>query len=295
MKKKAAKKGAKKRASLLTTVLASVAGFLMVVLVALVLLIPKDQEPAPTEPSTEATTEITEAPTEESTEESTEPEETEPQMLEHMAELYAQNPDIVGWIRIEGTQLDYPVMYTPDDEEKYIRADFEGNVDLSGLPFIDMDCSVDPESQALIIYGHNMKDGTGFRTLLSYEKKEFLEEHPTIYYSTLYEERTYEVLAMFYDQIYLKSATNFKFYQFIDPETEEDFLEGIEYFQKKSIHKTDVTAEYGDSLLTLVTCAYHVDNGRYVVVARQVKEDVELETAELETTELETAATENAS
>ena len=266
----------------------------VIVLVVLILLIPKNQEPAPTEPSTEVTTEATtEAPTE--TEETTEPEETEPQMLEHMAELYAQNPDIVGWIRIEGTELDYPVMYTPDDEEKYIRADFEGNVDLSGLPFIDKDCTVDPESQALIIYGHNMKDGTAFRTLLSYEKKDFLEEHPTIYYSTLYEERTYEVLAMFYDQIYLKSATNFKFYQFIDPETEEDFLEGIEYFQKKSIHKTDVTAEYGDSLLTLVTCAYHVDNGRYVVVARQIKDDVELETAEVETLEEVTTATESAS
>ena len=271
MKKKPVKKGAAK-GSRTTLILGAVAALMLLLLVVMLALIPREkEEPAPT---TEAPT--TEAPTSETTEEpTTEPEETEPQMLAHMAELYAENPDIVGWIRIEGTDLDYPVMYTPDDEEKYLRLDFEGNVDLSGLPFVDKDCTFDPESQALVIYGHNMKNGTAFRTLFDYEKKAFLEEHPTIYFSTLYEERTYEVLAMFYDEIYLKTATNFKFYQFIDPETEEDFLEGIEYFKDKSILDTGVTAEYGDRLITLVTCAYHTDMGRYVVVAREVTEDVE--------------------
>ena len=258
-------------ASKLTVALAICAGVLLVLLVAMILLLPKKEEPAPTEPPTETTTVATE--------ESTEPEETEPVMLAHMAELYAQNPDIIGWIRIDGTKLDYPVMYTPDDEEKYIYANFEGEYDKSGLPFIDKDCTMDPESQALVIYGHNMKNGTAFKTLFSYEKKKFLEENPTIYFSTLYEERTYEVLAMFYDEVYLKTDTCFKFYQFIDPETEEEFNEGIEYFKNRSIIDTGVTAEYGDRLITLVTCAYHKDYGRYVVVAREVPEATE--TAEI--------------
>lgn len=272
MKKKAVKKGVSRGASRLTGVLAAVAGVMLVVLAGLILLIPKNEEPAPTTvPSTE---EVTTAPV---TEETTAPEVTEPEkeMLPHMAELYAQNPDIIGWIRIEGTKVDYPVMYTPENEDKYLYINFEGGVDLSGVPILDKDCTVDPESQVSIIYGHNMKDGSAFRTILQYENKKFLEEHPTIYFSTLYEERTYEVMAMFYDQMYLKTDTNFKFYQFIDPETEEDFLEGIEYFMNKSILDTGVTAEYGDRLLTLVTCAYHTDMGRYVVVAREVTEDVE--------------------
>lgn len=269
MKKKAVKKAARKGGNLLTTMLACIAVLMMLVLAALILLIPKEEEPVPTEAPTE-TTAVTEASTE--PEETTEPER---EMLPYMAELYEQNPDIVGWIRIEGTKLDYPVMYTPDDEEKYLYADFEGNLDLSGLPFVDTDCSMDPESQALLIYGHNMKDGSAFRTLLQYEKQKFLQENPKIYFSTLYEERTYEIMAMFYDQIYLKTATNFKFYQFIDPETEEEYQEGIDYFLDKSILDTGVTAEYGDRLLTLVTCAYHTDMGRYVVVAREVTEDID--------------------
>lgn len=254
----------------LTIALAVCAAVLLVLLVVLILLIPKKEEPVPTEPSTEAT-EI-----ETTTEETTEPEETEPVMLEHMAALYALNPDIIGWIRIEGTQLDYPVMFTPDDEQRYLHADFEGDYDLSGLPFIDKDCTMDPESQALILYGHNMKNGTAFKALFGYEKAEFLEEHPTISFTTLYEERTYEVLAMFYDEVYRKSDTCFKFYQFIDPETEEEFNEGIQYFKDHSILDTGVTAEYGDNLITLVTCAYQKANGRFVVVAREVTEDTEI-------------------
>lgn len=275
MKKKAVKMTAALLGGKLTAVLAGVAGFTLVLLVSMILLIPKDEEPAPTTVPTTVPTEtttttepVTEVPTEET-------EETGPKMLEHMAELYEQNPDIVGWIRIDGTKLDYPVMYTPEDEEKYIRADFEGKLDLAGTPFIDKDCTMDPESQNLLIYGHNMKDGTAFHTLFDYMQKKFLQEHPTIYFSTLYEERTYEVLAMFHDEIYTVNSTHFKFYEFIDPETEEEFQKGIDYFKKRSIYKTNLDVEYGDKLLTLVTCSYHTTFGRFVVVAREITNDVE--------------------
>ena len=246
-----------------TTIIVAIVAVLLVAVAALVFLLPKEEPPKPSE--TEETTtepEVTEGP-------------TEPVMLEHMAELYAQNPDIVGWIRIDGTKLDYPVMYTPDDEEKYIHADFEGNVDFAGLPFIDKDCTMDPESQNLIIYGHNMKNGTAFKTLFSYIEEEFWEENPTIYFSTLYEERTYEVLSVFYDRVYQKTDTCFKFYQFIDPETEEEFDEAMTYYQEHALYDTGVTAEYGDSLITLVTCSYHTRRGRLVVVAREVTEPQE--------------------
>ena len=272
MNKKPVKKGASKGGNKLTTVLAIVAGLLLVLLIAMILLVPKNQEPAPTEPSMEATTETT-APV---TEESTEPEETGPQMLPNMAELYEKNPDVVGWVRIGDTKLNYPVMHTPEDEEKYLFADFEGEVDLSGLPIMDRRCSMDPESQNLIIHGHNMRDGSAFKTLFEYKYTKFLEENPTIYFSTLYEERTYEVAYVFYDQAYPESSKNFKFYEFVNPETEEEFQKGIKHFKELNFMKTGVEVEYGDNLLTLVTCAYHVPNGRFIIVARQVKDNVEI-------------------
>lgn len=210
--------------------------------------------------------------------ETTEPSEsveTEPVMLPKMAELYEKNKDVVGWIRIDDTKLDYPVMFTPDDEERYIRANFEGNFDLSGLPFVDKDCSVEPESDNLIIYGHNMKNGTGFKTLHSYVDKSYWEEHPNIYFSTLYEERNYEIIAAFYDRVYYKHEDVFKFYQFIDAEDEAHFNEAMSYYKKKALYDTGVTAEYGDHLITLVTCSYHVDDGRFVVVAREVTDETD--------------------
>lgn len=258
---------AKKPASVYARFAAVLAVVLAVLLIVALRGCQQEEEPDPTEETyVETTEESTEA-----TEESTGP--TEPVMLEYMAELYAQNPDIVAWITIEGTALDYPVMYTPDDEERYIRKDFEGNYDYSGLPFVDKDCSIDPESDNVIIYGHNLKNGKAFTTIMSYKNKSFWEEHPTIKYTTLYEERTYEIVAVFRDKVYYKSDTCFKFYQFIDAENEEDFNEAMTYYKEHSLYDTGVTAEYGDSLLSLVTCSYHTDNGRFVVIARQITDE----------------------
>lgn len=238
---------------------------LMILLTALPACRMDREEPVTTEPA-----EVTETavPTETSAE--TEPPQTEPEMLPHMEALYAQNPDTVGWIRIDGTKLDYPLMFVPEEEQRYLHADFEGNYDYSGLPFIDKDCSLDPESDNLIIYGHNMANGTAFRTLMYYQQEQFWKEHPTIFLSTLYEEREYEIISCFFDRVYKKSDTNFKFYQFIDPETEAEFHVARDYYNTHSLYDTGLEAEYGDSLITLVTCAYHVDNGRFVVVARLV-------------------------
>lgn len=268
--------GGGKKPSKLVIILCSCALVLLILIIVMLLLLPKNKpeentpENTTTAPTTEPTTAVTTAPTEETTEPTVE---TQPVMLENMAALYEENPDVVGWVKIEGTKLDYPVMYTPDDEEKYIRADFKGKFSVAGLPFIDADCSVEPQSDNLIIYGHNMNNGTAFRAMMGYDTIDFWRKHPTFTYSTLYEEKTYEVLAAFYDRVYLKSENLFKFYQFVDAEDEADFDAAVQQFKKKSLYDTGVTAEYGDHLITLVTCAYHVDNGRFVVVGREVTAD----------------------
>lgn len=192
-------------------------------------------------------------------------------ILPQYTTLYEKNPEIFGWIRIDDTRIDYPVMHTPDDPEKYLHADFNGQYSYSGLPFLDASCTEDSDN--LLIYAHNMLDGSMFRSLLKYESKDYWQQHPVISFDTLYETQEYEVLSAFYDRVYYKTETCFKFYQFIDAENEEDYNHAISQFKEKQLYNTGITAEYGDQLITLVTCAYHTDNGRFVVVARKVPEE----------------------
>ncbi len=253
-------------------ILIIVVSCVVIIPIVLLILLPMIIQEKPENISQITTTPIIEARDTEAEETETEPE-TENEMLSMLAKLHEENPDVVGWIRMEDTKLDYPVMYTPDDEEKYLRKNFEGNYSIAGLPFIDKDCKIDPESDNVIIYGHNMNDGTAFKALFNYEDEEYWKENPTFYYATLDEERTYEVMSVFYDRVYYKYEDVFKFYQFIDAKNKNDFNEAILNLQEKSLYDTGVTAEHGDKLLTLVTCSYHHDHGRFVVVAKMVDPD----------------------
>lgn len=260
-------------------ILIGLAAALLVLVIVLLLLLPKaPAEEVPTEPA--ATVAVTEAPTAEPTAAPTEPtetvpEETGPPMLPKMAELYAENPEIIGWLTIPGTNVDYPVMLTPDEPEKYIHKNFKGIYSVGGVPFMEDACSMDPESDNLIIYGHNMKNGTQFQNLMNYTMKKYWEEHPQILFSTLYEERTYEIISAFYDQVYSPKDKVFKFYQFIDAKDEADFENAMKHYKEKAEYETGVTAEYGDKLITLVTCSYHMDYGRFVVVAKEITPEVQ--------------------
>lgn len=197
----------------------------------------------------------------ETTEAATEP--TGP--LEQYRQLYEQNPEMVGWLRIADTVIDYPVMHTPEDPEKYLHRNFQGEDSYAGTPFIDYRCT--ENSDNLVIYGHNMSDGSMFHTLPDYQQKNHWEAHPTIRFDSVYKEREYEVVAAFYDRIYYTHETDFKFYNFIDAADQAEYDNAVEQFKKKSLYDTGVTPEYGQQLITLVTCTYQVDNGRFVVVA----------------------------
>lgn len=181
--------------------------------------------------------------------------------------LYEENPDFYGWLQIEGTAIDYPVMYTPEEPEKYLYRSFSGNPSTGGTLFLDGNCT--PDGDNTIIYGHNMKDGSMFRDLLQYEREEFWEAHPVIRFDTLYEKGEYEVMAAFYDRVYYEEETCFKFYEFFKAEDEADYREAIRNYLGMSLYDTEIIARYGDKLLTLVTCAYQTENGRFVVVAKK--------------------------
>ena len=199
---------------------------------------------------------------------STDPTEmTEPDdgLLPQYRQFYRKNPEMVGWIRIDDTIIDYPVMHTPKDPEKYLHTNFEGEYSQPGVPFLDYRCKADSDN--LLIYGHNMSDDTMFHTLVEYRLKSFWLNHPVIRFDSVYEEREFEVVAAFYDRVYYTHETNFKFYNFIDAKNKSDYNKAVKKFKEKSLYDTGVTPEYGQQLITLVTCTYREENGRFVVVA----------------------------
>lgn len=190
---------------------------------------------------------------------------------ENYRRLKEQNPDLVGWIRIPGTPVDYPVMWT----EKYLRTDFNGNYSLSGLPFVSADCNVSPmpDEKAYsntLIYGHHMQDGSMFAVLTEYEKQDFYEKHKTIEFDRIYEDGSYEkyeyeVFSAFKTEI----GKGFEYYRYADVEDADRFSEYLENVERYSLLTYKRTVDNVSDLMTLSTCSYHVsgDKGRFVIVA----------------------------
>lgn len=189
-------------------------------------------------------------------------------ILDRYLALYRENSDMVGWLSIEDMKIDYPVMQCEDDEY-YLHHDFEGKDSKYGCLYVRERADLE-EGTNFIIYGHNMKDGSMFGDLDLYREEDFYREHSKIAFDTLYEEYTYEIVAVFLSRIYGENDDVFKYYQFYEAETEEEFNDFYDNIKKMSLYDTGVEAEYGDTFLTLSTCAYHVNNGRLAVVAKRV-------------------------
>ncbi len=184
------------------------------------------------------------------------------------APLAEQNADFFGWISIADTVINYPVMHTPDDPERYLHRDFDGGSSQSGVPFLAASCFEGCGNY--LIYGHNMKNGTMFASLLSYANREYWREHPVIRFDTLTDTGEYQVLAAFYSQIYEREAGNvFRYYNYTDIQEPASFEEYVRQVQAAALYDTGVDVTFGDELLTLSTCSYHTGDGRFVVVARK--------------------------
>lgn len=193
-----------------------------------------------------------------------------PDILDEYKNIYLKNKSIVGWLSIKGTNIDYPVMQTVNNEY-YLTHDFDGNEDRNGALFVDCQCNIPFRSDNIIIYGHRMKSGKMFGTLKKYESEEFCETHSTIIFDTIYEKGTYEVMYVFKDNIRDEGDVSFKYYQFIDASTEEEYNSNLKTMSDMSLVDTGVSAEYGDDLLTLSTCSGSTSTERFVVVAKRIK------------------------
>ena len=191
------------------------------------------------------------------------------EILSRYQVLASRNPDFAGWLKIEGTPIDYPVMYRSDDNDFYLSHNFDGVSDRNGLLVLDKRCSPDGSGINILIHGHNMRSGAMFGTLDSYEDEAYWKDHPVISFDTLYESRQYEICAVFLSSVSGDDSDAFKYYNYIDIVDEDTFNTYMENIKRCALYDTGVTAEYGDRLITLSTCEYSREDGRLVVVGRE--------------------------
>lgn len=189
--------------------------------------------------------------------------------LEAYQKVKELNPDMVGWVRIEGTKIDYPVLQSPDRPNFYLTHDFDQKNSAYGAPYVAEECDLSQECPNILVYGHHMKNGSMFAALDGYLDKDFYEEHPIVQFDTLEEYGDYQVMAVF-----SMSAVdqNSPLYTWISAGTQEAFENYVSYVKSQSVYDTGVEAEWGDQLLSLITCEYTHQDGRLIVVAKKLQE-----------------------
>lgn len=179
-----------------------------------------------------------------------------------IADLINQNSDCIGWIRISGTKIDYPVMQTKSNPQYYLRRDFNKQYSYLGTPFMDSRCDANYDNN-LIVYGHNMKDGKMFADLLKYREHAYFKEHNIIHFITPNGVQEYEAIAV------SKVKNDDEWYGYICQNDKESFGNLISHIKDKSLYFTQDEIQYGDHFLTLSTCEYSQTNGRLIVIAKR--------------------------
>ena len=191
----------------------------------------------------------------------------EEETLSNFETLLQKNSDMVGWISIAGTGINYPVMQTRNNPNYYLKRNFNKEYSDLGVPYVQENCDLSA-SDNIIIYGHHIKGGKMFGSLDKFTSKNFYEKHKVIQFNTLTEQSQYQIIAVFKTVAY--SASGFRYYDFVNAEDEADFNAYVSRCKELALFDTGVTAKYGDRLLTLSTCKRFAENGRLVVVAKKI-------------------------
>lgn len=184
--------------------------------------------------------------------------------------LHSQNADYVAWLNVSGTQIDYPVMWTPSAPEYYLRRAFDQSDSASGTPFVGEGSDID--SDCLIIYGHEMHNGTMFGELDKYADAAFFQSNgaETITLSTRTEMRRYEIFAAVQTRLLNDNEEGYRYYNAAGPLDQATFTELVSWLKSNALYDTGVTPAFGEQILILSTCSYHTENGRFLVAARRV-------------------------
>ena len=184
-------------------------------------------------------------------------------------ELHDQNSDMVGWLQIENSKINYPVMQTSmDNANFYLYKDFDKNDSVRGSIYAAEICDVFEPSDTITLFGSNMKDGSMFAYLGNYYEKSAWENNPLIFFDTLTESHVYKIFAVF--QTTGSDNVGFAYHQMADAKDEAEFNQFVATCKELAFYDTGITPVYGDKLLCLSTCEYTIDNGRFVVAAVRI-------------------------
>lgn len=197
-----------------------------------------------------------------------------PDILPEYQEIYAENQDLVGWLQIDDTIINYPVLQSDSEEDSqfYLTHSFAKKKDKNGSLFMDYRNDFVDRDTNLIIYGHNMKSGAMFGSLKKYLEKGYLEKHPKIRFDTIYERGTYEVIGAFLSEVSYQDEYTFRYYNFLNANNESEFEAFcVNVMQLDALKKGTLDAKYGDQLLTLSTCSSYTDEGRMFIIAKRIK------------------------
>lgn len=187
-----------------------------------------------------------------------------------LEELQKENNEIIGWLEIEDTNINLPVCQATDNDF-YLTHNYKKEKSKGGSLFLDKDFDLINGSSNYLIYGHRNTQGLMFEDLLKYSKEDFYNNHKTIKFTTNKDDSVYEIMSVFYSRVYYKKEKDvFRYYNFVNANNEEEYNDFVNNCKKSSIYNTGVTANYGDQLLTLSTCEYSQEDGRFVVVAKKV-------------------------
>ncbi len=195
---------------------------------------------------------------------------TKPPVTPSMQELYKINNDVVGWLRIADTPINYPVLQRKSDRDYYLNRDFYGKYSKHGSLYVREACDVFAPSDNVTIYGHNMADGSMFASILYFRDKAFFNYHKYIQFDTLTERHTYQVVCLFHTSGTYGEGFPFHLYDDFRDEAEyEEFITGI---RELAIYDSGVETQYGDKFLCLSTCyrTGALPNGRLVLVAKRI-------------------------
>lgn len=190
--------------------------------------------------------------------------------VDKVKELHQENADVKGWVRIEDTNINYPLLQT-DNNDYYLTHNYKKEYSSYGSIFINSKCDIKNQNSNVLIYGHDMKDNQMFKDLLKYQDKNFYEQHPIIKIATEENEADYEIIYAFKSRVFYQDEKNvFRYYQYYNFDDENKYNEYINNCKKIQLYDTGKIATYGEQLITLITCEYSQENGRMVVVAKKV-------------------------
>ena len=193
-----------------------------------------------------------------------------PEVLEKYKETLEENPQMIGWLKADGLAVDSPVMQSEEDGDFYLTHDFAGRSSASGAFFLDPDAIISPQDKNIIVYGHNMKNGSMFGQLDNYTDEAYLETYKDITFDTIYETGQYEAIALVRTRIKLQNESGFRYYQFYDYDSKKEFRACKQFVRENLVSGEADSLKYGDDILMLSTCEYSQDNGRLVLICRKV-------------------------